>query len=423
MLYILFLIAIITAYINYRIARKDIAAPAVIAILTIAIAILFAILGKNTWQLEVSKTTGMVFCVGFLSITLANMVPVKVKVPQRWISGSDIEINKHTVIMATLISAMCTLLYGMNAYRVGLAAGGSGSNAFAYMKNLYMNDETGPRMNLFIRQSFKIVLAIAYVHVFFLLNNLVILRNRTKYNFCYIVTIVFAVAIVIFSGSRTEIMQLLSSGIFIYSVLWREKMLWKKNSNEKSFGQIVKAITPFVLILMVIAFGSRNIVKIEGNALSATSDFLGYIVFYIGSPIAVLNRKIEYSFADSGIWFANDISRRYAHAQVYLGNLNYGGNTSTIFTGVLESGIIYMAMELFIIFLIATICYKSFILKTNSCYSRNRNLILYSMCYYVFTMAFYGDCVGLLYKFSNILIAIFTIFYYKFVTCFKWKFK
>lgn len=425
MIYILLLISIIVTFLNYCISKYDIIAPAVVSLLTITIALLFTTLGKATWNLNIVYFTALVICMGFGSVTIANMIPIRIKVSQIWRDGENVKINYNLISISMILSLTLTILYGIEAYRVGNIAGGFGLNAFAYMKNMYLSNSTEIRMNFLIRQGFKVVFAIAYVNMFILIYDSLILRWRGLHDLYCIVTIICAVLITIFSGSRTEIMQLLSSGVFIYSVLWREKFSWNNSCNRNTFPIIFKNIFPYSIGFMLFAFISRGMVKMENDILSKTNSFLEYIVFYIGSSFAVLNRKIEYSFSGCDIWFANDLSKKYAYSHVYLGDLNYGGNTSTIFSVVLSNGLLYMTISLFLLILIANIFYKSFVYKTYSGYLRNRVLIMYAMCYFVFTMAFYANCTGKLNDISFIITMMLVNIYYTFImkSSLKFKFK
>ena len=317
---------------------------------------------------------------------------------------------------ATICSLIFTALYGLNAYRVGMRAGGSGLNAFAYMKNIYMQDTASAGMNPLIRQFFKPVISIAYVNMFLFIETIASKSKNRRRKMCGIISILSAVAIVIFSGSRTEILQLLSGGILMFSILWRENRGWRVKDNKKSFGVIIRKFWPTILAFLVLAFISRNIVKTSNNELSATATFFQYIIYYIGSSVAVLDKKIRMSFNTGDILFGNEISKSLMHAQVYLGRLNYGGNTATIFISIFNGGLLYMIGRLLLVFFWGTIAYRSLLMKSESSYKRNRNLIIMSMMYYVYTMAYYSDCVGLLTKTSNLLTMLIVLLYHRIIS-------
>lgn len=419
MIYIVFLVMLVLTYINYFISRKDIVAPATIAMISLDMGLFFSILGAKSWKFSMSDKTALVILVGVFSITLANICfsgKRTLSVPKTWKDGNTCLYSLKYIKIATFVSAILTLLYGVDAYRVGLASGGTGLNAFAYMKAAYASSTIDSRMNLFIRQGFKVILAIAYVHLYILVSMIIKKEYQKKCMAYLIFSILCAMMVVIFSGSRTEILQLLSAAIFMYSIRWRESRSWTPRSNRKSFRQIVKKAWPLVFVMMLIGFGSRAIVKVESNTLSATGTFWVYIIYYIGSPFAVLNTKIQKSFSDGGMIFGTTYSGELAHAQVYLGDLNYGGNAATFFTSVFTSGVVGMFLRLFLVVGIGTIIYRSVLINSFDCYKRNRNLIVLSVAYFVFTMAYYADCTGLLTKNNNIFVCIIAILYYKYLS-------
>lgn len=416
MLLLLLVFAVLFTLLNYIINKRDILSPATISCTSLSIGIFFSYLGAPRWNFQLSSETFVVMIIGFCTITSANVIVQKrLKIPKSWRCFSDVLYNDKMIVLATFVSLICTLLYGINAYRVGMMAGGSGMNAFAYMKTIYLEDTGSTRMNPLIRQFFKPVLAIAYVHMYLFIEDVIRKTHNRKRKICGIISILSAVMIVIFSGSRTEIMQLLSAGLLVFSVLWREKSGWKVKDNKRTFIEMIKKVWPYILAFLILAFVSRNVVKTESNELSATSTFFQYIVYYIGSSVAVLNRKIEMVYSDRGILFGNETAESIMHAHVYLGNLNYGGNTATMFITVFSGGIVYMVVRLFIIFILGTLLYRSLLIGTQSSYKRNRNLIIFSTIYYVFTMAFYSDCVGLITKTSNVLTLILVILYHKLI--------
>lgn len=416
MLVLLLLIVVLMTFLNFAIAKMDVFAPAPIACASLSVGLFFCYLGADSWNLELSSKTFFVILFGVGTITVANILAGKrFKVPISWIKQADVFYKDRFVVWATLFSVVFTILYGIDAYRVGIMAGGNGLNAFAYMKTIYMQDSDAVRMNPIIRQLFKPVIAIAYVNMFLLIDTIVKRKKDPRRKICGIISILSATMIVIFSGSRTEIMQLLSGGILMFSVLWRERRGWKLRDNKRSLFEIIRKVWPFILVFIILAFISRNVVKTTNNELSATSTFFQYLIFYIGSSVAVLDRKLEIAFDRSGFLLGNKTAESIMHGQVYLGNLNYGGNTATIFISVFDGGLLHMVIRLLFVFIVGSILYRSILLKTESSYKRGRNLIIMSMMYYVFTMAYYSDCAGLVIKISNLLTMVFVLFYYKLI--------
>ena len=129
-----------------------------------------------------------------------------------------IVVSKKVKVSVTICVVIMTILYAVNAYHVGLLNGGTGANAFAYMKSSYASNSS-IRMNPIIRQGFKFIMASAYIACFILANNYLILKQRLKENMTYVIIIVCSIAVTIFSGSRTEIIRVISALFLDYSIL------------------------------------------------------------------------------------------------------------------------------------------------------------------------------------------------------------
>lgn len=414
-LYILLIINFLLFMINYWLAKKDCFSPSVMTFISLIAGNIFLVIAKETWDVEVSLNTLIICFFGGLAITFGNALsnPIRNRVKN---NGSYVLTYKRKyIIFASIISVLLTVLYGINAYKVGVMAGGSGLNAFGYMKALYLNQEQGPKMNLLIRQGFKLVMAIAYVNGFYLINNLINRkkeRNSSNYFFC--ISIGAAVCITIFSGSRTEIIRLLSSIMIIFAVVWREKHGWKfPRTNKKVVEVMIKRFFIPVLMFVLLAFASRVMVKTNNVATSRIDSILGYVTFYVGSPFAVLNNKINMAFSENSFMIANNISKSIAGSHTYLGRLDYGGNVSTIYCIVLSNGLLLMVLRLILVYCLFETMYKSLFVGSNTSRKRDACLLFFSMIYYVFIEAFYSYNVRVAMDFSStIIIAIALLYFY-----------
>lgn len=415
-LYGLILIEFIFFIISYKMFDNDIIAPPVMTFLVVLIGTIMVIPSVEIWQTHISTKTIFVISLGSIFILMGSLLSKQTFGKRNInIQRQEMKVIHCSRIMEMIFllgSLTFTILYLLEAIRVGSLLGGSGFGAIAYMKNEYISDHTEIRMNMVIRQGFKIVMLFSYISVFLFSNNVLVLKEKLIRNICYLVSIACGCAITIFSGSRTEMLRILSAMLLCYSILIREQKGWKRKENSKSILKIIKKFAIPSLIVIIVAFASRAIVKMENVATSGISSILSYVSYYLGSPVQVLNLKLEYFDGMDELLFGTSVT---IPEFVYLGNLNYGGNVATIFESVIGfNGLVKMVLFLFLIFFIGTSMYYH-LYGSYSSMNRNRFLVSYAYIYFAFTMSYYANCFYLLIMFSNYIVLIFLYVSFKFL--------
>lgn len=416
-LYILILVEFIFLIITYMLFDKDIMAPPAISNLVLMIGTIFVIPSVELWNLTISWKTIFVISIGLFVINVVALLSKKIFKTKRILKKYEtiklIHCSNSVEHIITFVSIGLTLLYLLDSIRVGSTYGGTGFSAIAYTKMAYLNNSSGVRMNPIIRQGFKIVMLFSYISAFLFSNNVLVLKEKTINNISYLVSIICGCLITLFSGSRTEIIRILSALVLCFSMLDKENNGWKQKDNSQSLLKIVKKFFPILFIVVVMAFASRSIVKVTGTGGTEISSFVSYISFYVGSPIQVLNLKLEYfNGIDELFWGTKSNIPEF----VYLGNLDYGGNVATIFGSIfMYNGIIGMVIALTIIFFLGTTFYYK-IYYTYTSNRRNLKLIAYSYLYFVFTMSYYADCSLMIFQFSNLSVFLMVLILFKPIT-------
>lgn len=385
----LIVLEIVIVIINLQLFKHDILSPATISSIMFLIATLFALYCATYWNLILSSLTVQVIVVGLLFMTIGEFLGDKLgtifTVKSSIKKTTLIVVSKKVKVSVTICVVIMTILYAVNAYHVGVLNGGTGVNAFAYMKSSYASNSS-TRMNPIIRQGFKFIMASAYIACFILANNYLILKQRLKENMTYVIIIVCSIAVTIFSGSRTEILRVISALFLDYSILLQinNKKIAVRN------GLIIKKIFPIVLIIILIAFLSREVVKVTGTATSQGSSLIYYLAYYVGSPIAVLNNKIGMAFSKENIFIGATTG---VPNFVYLGNLDYGGNVGTILQpSLFKYGLIGMAIFILIIYFFGGLLYSR--IKRSLQAGHSLFILLFSSWYYMFTMSYYDDVIS-----------------------------
>ena len=377
--------------INNNIFKHDILSPASVSSLVFLVATFLALFCKDIWKIDLSELTVIVITFGLLAMTLGELVGRCIKVVHcDRKCENNIELimpNTKSINILTILVIIATMTYGLNAYQVGMMNGGSGLNSFAYMKSGYA--DSGFRMNPIIRQGFKLIMASSYISCFVFANNCLVLKQKLKDNLAYLIIIICSIVVTVFSASRTEILRIISALVLDYALIWRT---YNERSNRQSTKYVIKKFIPLGIAVAVIAFFSRTLVKKTGVATSEVTSIIYYVSYYVGSPIAVLNTKINLAF--SGIDILSQ-SRIDIPEFVYLGNFNYGGNVGSILqTKLINNGLIIMLLWILMIYFVGGIVYKRINYDIRVRPYHPLALLLFTSWYYVFTMSYYSDIMS-----------------------------
>ncbi len=412
--YLLLLVEVVFILLNYYIQLEDVIAPSTMASIVVFCGSLIALYGAKKWETEIYPETIFIFLLGELSIFLAGMFSIifrKKGYVDKKICKSIIHFGNKKEIVIMIISLALTFLYIVESIRVGLLLGGTGLRAFAYTKAAYMRGVFDYRMNLFIRQGFKVVMSLSYIAIFLFINNCFICQDNIKSNIAFLVVILDGCIITIASASRTEILRLFSAALLVFSVLYRDTKNWKKRSNERFLSKLLKLGIPISILIVVIAYFSKSIVKEEYVLTSEIDSLIDYLIFYVGSPVAVLNEKVHLKFSFQNILWGN---KTEVNDFIYLGELNYGGNVGTIFDSCIWlNGAIKMMLFLFIVFFLSNVVYYNFLYKSVYGKRRNKNLILISYFYFIIVMSYYSNCFRIIFNRSNLftfIVLLFSVF-------------
>lgn len=414
-LYLLIFGEFILYIVMYYAFEQDVFSPPVITSLVMLLATILVLPSVDVWNVVISNLTMTVIFVGLIVVGLSSLCAKAIfqRKPEAQ-AGTSLVITHCSRSMENaiaILSIVLTLLYLVDAIRAGNANGGPGGlGSIAYMKTAYM-EGSGAHMNPIIRQGFKVVMFFAYISCFLFANNVMVLHEKARRNAAYLIAFICGMAITLFSGSRTEILRIISALLLCYSILSRERSGWKRRANKLTAWNAVKKFIPLLVIFALVAFASRTFVKLEtvGTSTDITSP-LQYLSYYVGSPIQVLNIKLGYLHGIDQILFGTTTA---IPTFVYLGSLNYGGNVGTLFgTAYSLHGISGMCLFLTLAYFIGCGFYYKLI-GTCSMMKRNLGLVAFAYMYFVFTMSYYSNCVGLLFDFSNFALLVLILLLFK----------
>lgn len=372
---------------------------------TILMSTIAAFYSRNLWDLSLGVKTIIVICAGIVAMLIAEKLSTKIIISKKRNPNTVenkiklIEFRKTSFLIIILLIILITGLYLLEVLRVGTLLGGKGLNCFAIVKSAYMSNNPLYKMNFIIRQLYKLVIAFSYIFVYIFINNILITK-KLKAQIRYFIPIIFGVLITIISGSRGDILKLLAAAILDYYIIVINLKKSNLKTKKNDFFALIKKGIPFVLLIFIILFVSRNVVKKSNVATSKISNITDYIAFYAGSSIGVLNEKINIKYSKEGFFTGNNIE---VPNFVYLGKLNYGGNVATFFGKILFShGFIFLMAYTFIIYFICGYFMKTIERDMNIKNGISMRTIIFSYIYSIFMFVFYDDIFLQLLKTSNI---------------------
>lgn len=389
------LIEIICVSVNYKLFKKKYVSPSFISSVLILVSTLFSIYSRKTWEFSIHWITMVVITVGLICMTIGEYLSHRITFKTKWKSQdyvnetgiADYYVNPKSriIILLFAMSIVSLPLYFLEVIRVGGQLGGNGLNSFAVVKEAYSSNSAYVRMNVIIRQLYKVVISNAYIFSFVFLNNIRI-KKGLRGNLYLAIPIICGMIITIVAGSRGDILKIFSACIFDYYFITRSRGNTSKN-NKRQFKELIKKATPIIAIILVLIFLSRSIVKMSYVGTSGINKFIDYIAYYFGSSIAVLNLKMLMKYSNGGMLLGNSIELAN---HVYLGKLNYGGNVGTIFCGPMSAGLLFMMLYIIVIYFLG-----GKLILINEKHKNNKNIvfsiIVSSYFYNLYVFSFYDN--------------------------------
>lgn len=437
----LMLVELVFFVIAWLITKGDISSPSVVVLAVFIISTLFNIYATDLWDNSYFYFESfLAVSIGLTAVVLAEIVNIqmskkkKLRLCTAECGISYIQIPKLKVYLVVTTCLMFTLLYYLNIRSIGHSIGLNVSSAISVIKT--NSQDVNMKMNIFVRQGYKIIMIFAYLGLFVFLNNIIYNKHTIKHNFMQLIPLVCFVIVCILSGGRVEIIRVLSAAFFLFVFFVRQKKMWENKAQKKANKMVLKIGIPLVIVVAVFLVQIRTITK--GNITSnEISNIMDYIAYYVGSSIQVLNIKINKGILNyrmpywgeltfRGIWnflsqlgFTKDYIRlnisKYEYLMIHRG---IGGNTDT-FVGppLFDFGYVGMFIVLFVEFLALGKIYHRKLMYTFSSYKRDKILLLYAFCFFIVTLSYYDNCLYAIISLNGVITIILLLlgywFYFK----------
>lgn len=413
----LIIIEILILFYAYR-NIKDVFAPAVASIAMITLSTMTCVFMAHFWNINIHNETIGIVAMGLITMYLANYLQkgVRTSFATNFI---DVSFSKTKINLGLVCSIVFTVLYIYEIKKTGQSLGMGIAESISVIK-----EDDDIKINPLIKQLQKIVFALGYIHTYIYISNL-FKKEKVYRNIRNIIPLLCIIVCCIFTGVRTDIFKIFAAVIFLIVVFCRIYSI--------SIKAYLKKIGIIAVVLALLGGSVNTILKGEEQSINNSYNTLQISAYYIGSPIQMLNLKIQKgldSFRDNEIWGRTTFSRQYItleqlHLPIYkTKNMKQGSdfliidkrnlitaNVDTVFgPPAIDFGIFGMIIYIFILYSLLSFFYYKITTKV----LKPLPLILYSFFYVIPLMAYYANLFNLVMTTNYLLQIFFIVLIYKF---------
>ncbi len=420
MIYILLTFLILLILFQYGSLKRNQCYISLISTVVITASIFCAAISSKLWGLTLSGYTAVIIFSGCIIMYVSECVGCKLAKRNRRVGGDTfrvirpIRIGKIRNSLIIGLSVIGTVMYTMEVLKAGKGLGASGLAALGVVKHSYINNAYSG-MSFIPRQMYKVVLGISINYCFIFANNIVAdKKNRASY-YTYLIPVLSAIIVVVASGSRTDIMKIISAlfiDYFVISKVDSNTLMDKSGMKRVIFWRGI----PFAIAFSYFSYLMKDYIKVSGT--KSAQNIIGYILYYIGSSIAVLNKKVDMAYSNGGFWIGKG---RQVNTFVLLGNLDYGGNVATIFEGIINVGFWRELIYIFLLYSISAFILHSILNGYRLKRNHNTKLIAYSFLFHFHTMAYYADFCSYFFRHISEMLVLAMVVLFSFVMFVKVK--
>lgn len=377
----------------------------------------------NFWQIHFYPITFIILSCGLGVVVIAESLFFKKKSIKQHVDKYMIKIPSSVKIGLAIYCLIATFLYFREVQNIGLAHSMAVNEAIANVKEDWETYEN--QFNPFVRQGYKMVMAIAYCYTFIFVNNYNVCKRKLSESFWFIIPLFCGIVINLISGSRGDMIRMLLLFLFTFYICNWQSTQWKVQPTKR----IVKVALPAFAVVLAIFFSARLFVKVNVENQKDIGGPVEYLAYYIGSPIQVFNIHAEQlrkhvdvnASASFGVSSFGGVYSLLQNLKVLGkkdvqgckvgvgfeelgGNSNAAGNVDTMFScPYVDFGFWGMCLYVFIIYSVFSYFFYRKILYEPLNLRYIKNFILFSFFYYEVEMSFYSDVVNLIISQTGIL--------------------
>ena len=284
-IYYLITFLVILIIINYIITNGDIVSPQNIVTLGFLGASLFCTYLIDYYEVQLSWKTFLIIFLGLTFFSIGSTLVVlksKKAFYMKEYYENFIEYRPTTISNVILITfcAITTVLFVFNVIKVAGGFNALEEVTYVYRAKGYDGSNLQP---FYVNQMIKLFKAIAYVYLFYFINNIVYTK-KIKKNILLLFPTIFLIVVSIFGASRTELITILCYVMVLVFFFNGRKKKYSRKASIRFAKYAVVAVSAFLIL-----FSSMR--TMVGR--KSTSDPMTYIASYVGGSIELLDIYIQ----------------------------------------------------------------------------------------------------------------------------------
>ena len=297
MLFLIILTALVSLFINFRIANKDFMNPAVIFSLIFLLQAVMCTLALTYMSLTFHIETVLILTVAFTIFTLFNFYyhskssskkQIAAKIP---LKNSELTyINLPTWISLVFIGLLLLVIFLKYQQLTQLAnaldhSDYSLSQKISLFDNLVKFDSEHYRKLAILPPRYYNILrittfAFGYLTLFVIINNFIVSK---KIKIEQVITILLMCVSIYLAGSRSPLLRLVTFAVFIYYILYL-----RKDSSSKIKKQLIKKLLLVGVVTVALFLVTLNLFGRSNNY-----NLFHYLFIYTGAPLYNLDVFIQ----------------------------------------------------------------------------------------------------------------------------------
>lgn len=297
MLFLIILTALVSLFINFRIANKDFMNPAVIFSLIFLLQAVMCTLALTYMSLTFHIETVLILAVAFTIFTLFNFYyhskssskkQIAAKIP---LKNSELPyINLPTLVSVAFICLLLVVIFLKYQHLTQLAnaldhSDYSLSQKISLFDNLVKFDSEHYRKLAILPPRYYNILrittfAFGYLTLFVIINNFIVSK---KIKIEQVITILLMCVSIYLAGSRSPLLRLVTFAVFIYYILYL-----RKDSSSKIKKQLIKKLLLVGVVTVALFLVTLNLFGRSNNY-----NLFHYLFIYTGAPLYNLDVFIQ----------------------------------------------------------------------------------------------------------------------------------
>lgn len=284
----LFLILIFLAIVYYYIFKKDVLSISFISCIIYALSVLAAFISykiEESWNyVELHQQTAIyviitVICIGIGEFAVRKLLKKDNKDEKKDIKF--IKVINFKILICTIFLLLTFFLIYKDMSRITNTTGISNViNAYKINSAMYNDSGSVEQINFIYTQMYRVSLVIGMIFLYIYINNMCF-NPKLKYNFRFIIPIIISVVLSMLLGGRSAIMRFIVAAFVFFMIIYGKK----KKIKLLKFAKIGILILIIVLPLFYMLLGAIG--------QTTQNNFVDYMTFYLGSPIAGFDEYLE----------------------------------------------------------------------------------------------------------------------------------